>query len=391
MGTINVRDAVRWRIGDVGEVCVLEYGASLPSKTREHGNVPVYGSNGVVGYHAVALADGPSIVLGRKGSIGEAHLVTGPFWPIDTTYYTVHDPSRINIEFLFYFLSNSHLSELNKATGVPGLSRDEVYKVPIPLPPLDEQEFIVERIEEQLRLLASIRDDVTRRYTQIYQLREAVLISSFCGIRPISTDNRETLVPMGWRWSELADIAQLESGHTPSRHHPEWWGGDIPWLALPDIRNADGKEILETAEKTNKFGLENSSARLLPKGTVAMSRTASVGFVTVMGRPMATSQDFVNWVCGPELDPWFLAWALIASRSYLLDLASGAIHKTIYMPTVKSFRLCIPGLEEQRRIVGSLRGRLACIDRAIANLETETAQAELLQPAILRAAFSGQL
>jgi type I restriction enzyme S subunit len=70
---------------------------------------------------------------------------------------------------------------------------------------------------------------------------------------------------------------------------------------------------------------------------------------------MATSQDFVNWVCGPELDPWFLANALIASRDYLRQLASGAIHKTIYVPEVKSFQVCLPAsVPEQRRIVANL-------------------------------------
>jgi hypothetical protein len=61
------------------------------------------------------------------------------------------------------------------------------------------------------------------------------------------------------------------------------------------------KVAQDTLESTNEQGIANSSARLLPEGTVVLSRTASVGFVTIMGRPMATSQDFVNWVCGPEL------------------------------------------------------------------------------------------
>jgi len=122
--------------------------------------------------------------------------------------------------------------------------------------------------------------------------------------------------PAGWSWRPLASLARLETGHTPSRRVPEWWGGDVPWLALPDIRELDGRVAYRTLETTNALGLANSSARLLPKDTVCLSRTASVGFVTVLGTPMATSQDFVNWVCGPDLDPWFLANALISSRDY---------------------------------------------------------------------------
>jgi type I restriction enzyme S subunit len=381
----------KWPLISLEEVCSLEYGASLPSIGRNNGTIPVYGSNGIVGHHNAALADGPSIVIGRKGSIGETHLVARPFWPIDTTYYTIHDGDRINIEYLFHFLASSHLSEMNKATGVPGLNRNDVYKLLIPIPPLDEQKRIVDRIRTQIATLSDIRDRITKKKLQVQGLRDAVLFDAFSRVRPLSADTGYKQAPHGWRWTSLRDLARLESGHTPSRSHPEWWDGVIPWIALPDIREVDGKEILDTAEKTNDLGLANSSARLLPKGTVVMSRTASVGFVTVMGRPMSTSQDFVNWVCGPELDPWFLTWSLIAARSYLLDLASGAIHKTIYMPTVASFQICAPPVEEQRLIVESLRKKLAHLDRAKAMLEMEQYEAEKLQPALLRTTFSSQL
>jgi hypothetical protein len=77
-------------------------------------------------------------------------------------------------------------------------------------------------------------------------------------------------------------------------------------------------------------------------GTVCFSRTASVGFVTIMANPMATSQDFANWVCGDELDPEYLMHALIRSRVELRALATGATHKTIYMPLLKPFTCACP-------------------------------------------------
>ena len=181
-------------------------------------------------------------------------------------------------------------------------------------------------------------------------------------ILPLTVERSHESEPTDWSWVRLTDVARLESGHTPSRIRPDWWGGDIPWIALPDIRALDGVVAFETGEMTNSEGIAHSSARVLPVGTVAMSRTASVGFVTRMGRPMATSQDFVNWVCGPDLDPEFLMHLLIRSRPYVRELASGAIHKTVYMPTVKAFKVCVPSIQEQRRIVSELRVP-ACRDR----------------------------
>ena len=187
----------------------------------------------------------------------------------------------------------------------------------------------------------------------------------------------------------LRDLARLESGHTPNRRHPEWWGGDVPWLALPDIRKLHGKLAYDTTENTNDAGLQNSSARLLPVGTVCVSRTASIGFVTLLGRPMATSQDFCNWVCDPErLDAEFLMYAFMASQDSLRALGSGAVHKTIYMPTIQSFHHCAPPLAEQRCIACNLRERLAAAEALGTRLRQRQADIAQLPRRLLAAAFA---
>jgi len=196
---------------------------------------------------------------------------------------------------------------------------------------------------------------------------------------PLTIEPQPPEPPAGWRWELLTDLARLESGHTPSRRHPEWWGGDIPWLALPDIRAVDCRVIDATAETINASGIANSSARILPAETVALSRTASVGFVTVLGRPMATSQDFVCWVCGPQLQPRFLMHLLHVSRDYIRGLASGAIHKTVYVPTVRAFRVCVPAVPEQNRIATLLDGQLSAAARSLAAAD---AQADALGSAM---------
>lgn len=174
--------------------------------------------------------------------------------------------------------------------------------------------------------------------------------------------------PTGWRWVALTDVARLESGHTPSRKHPEWWGGPIPWLSIQDARDHHGRTITETVETTNNLGIANSSARVLPAGTVCLSRTASVGYVVVMGRPMATSQDFVNWVCSDVIEPDFLKYLFIAEGDDLLRFASGAVHQTIYFPEAKAFYVCLPSVREQRRIVSILDDALEGVAAMKANV-----------------------
>lgn len=193
--------------------------------------------------------------------------------------------------------------------------------------------------------------------------------------------------PVDWRWRKLTDVARLESGHTPSRLMPDWWGGDISWLSLTEIRALDGTWVDETQLRTNPQGIANSAARVLPRGTVCLSRTASVGFVAIMGKPMATSQDFANWVCGEDLDPDFLMHALIRSRTALREMAMGATHKTIYMPALESFHVCAPDIDEQKRIASDLKSQLTEIEALRTSLTQRLQDISALPQRILASAF----
>ena len=194
----------------------------------------------------------------------------------------------------------------------------------------------------------------------------------------LSVGNPETELPVGWKWTRLTDVARLETGHTPSRKHPEYWDGDVPWLGIKDAGAHHGRVIEDTIQHTNQLGLANSSARLLPTGTVCLSRTASVGYVTVMGRPMCTSQDFVNWVCGPELHRDWLKYILLLEQKALLIFAHGSTHQTIYFPEVKAFHVALPPIEEQVQRLRILQALDAKIELNRRQNETLEAMAQAL-------------
>ncbi len=188
----------------------------------------------------------------------------------------------------------------------------------------------------------------------------------------LSVGRPEKPEPPGWKWTALSDVARLETGHTPSRKHPEYWGGDVPWIGIKDATENHGRVIADTIQHTNDLGIANSSARVLPAHTVCLSRTASVGYVVVMGRPMATSQDFVNWVCSEAIDYRFLKYVLLAENAAFLRFASGTTHQTIYFPEVKAFHVCLPPLPEQRaiaHILGTLDDKIELNRRMNETLE----------------------
>ena len=114
--------------------------------------------------------------------------------------------------------------------------------------------------------------------------------------------------------------------------------------------------------------MANSAARLLPKGTVILSRTASVGFSAILGVDMATTQDFVNWICGRSYSPEYLLYVFRAMGQEFQRLTMGSTHQTIYMPDVGGFSTPVPPPADQTRIVAFIRRELADVDALIAKV-----------------------
>lgn len=131
------------------------------------------------------------------------------------------------------------LSAVNVTSGSSHAVKGRTLNLPllraitIPLAPLREQERIVAALREQLDAPPRIRAAARRQAELADTLVEAELRAACHGIIPLAVSETRSPAPAGWKWRLLTDLARLESGHTPSRRHPEWWGGDISWLALP--------------------------------------------------------------------------------------------------------------------------------------------------------------
>jgi type I restriction enzyme, S subunit len=177
-------------------------------------------------------------------------------------------------------------------------------------------------------------------------------------------------IPETWDVAMLKFVARLESGHTPSRAVPAYWENcTLPWFTLSDVwqlREDKRKYVYSTEELVSELGIANSSARMLPAGTVILSRTASVGFTGILGCEMATTQDFVNWVCGERLNPEYLWYCLQAMAPEYERLRFGSTHQTIYMPDVAQFKVPLPPRDEQARISRFLDETILRIDALIA-------------------------
>ena len=147
-------------------------------------------------------------------------------------------------------------------------------------------------------------------------------------------------------------IRRVDTGSTPSTRREDYWDGDIPWLTPKEVTGlTDGLFVSQTERTITKAGLSSCSAKLLPPGTVMLTKRAPVGAVVVNAAPMATNQGFLNFRCGPKLRPLYLAYWFRANRPYLDLVANGSTYPELYRGDLFEFEIAVPPIEVQDQII----------------------------------------
>lgn len=156
-----------WESVLLSEVVKVRRGHDLPARVRNPGPIPVVSSGGVSGYHDTAIAEGPGVVLGRATNLGQPTWVDGPYWPHNTTLY-VEDFCGNDPRWVYWWFKTNDLSGFNSGSVQPMLNRNYIAKVPVSLPPLEEQERIAgvlgafDDLIETNHRLADHLDDIRR-------------------------------------------------------------------------------------------------------------------------------------------------------------------------------------------------------------------------------------
>jgi restriction endonuclease S subunit len=166
-----------WQLVKLGEVISLEYGKPLKKEHRIKGEYPVFGSNGIVGWHKEYFVKGPFVIVGRKGTAGAVTYSEKSGYPIDTTFYIqIINKKNLALKFAYYQLSVMNLEKVNTQSGVPGLNRNDAYKKLFPLPPIETQKEIVAKIKDEQELVNS-----NKKLIKIYEEKIESRISKVWG------------------------------------------------------------------------------------------------------------------------------------------------------------------------------------------------------------------
>jgi type I restriction enzyme S subunit len=343
---------------------------------------------------------------------------------------------EIHSTYLQRYFSSPPFRELlcEGVTGVGGsLTRAQpkrVARFPVPIAPLREQKRVASKLDAILTRIESCREQLDRVNTILKRFRQAVLDAAMSGrlteewrkhhsieepaaelldqiaiersSRGLPTAFREVRdegievplveLPTNWTWCRVGQIADVRLGGTPSRREPSYWNGDILWVSSGEVANC---RIGDTAEKITNAGMENSNAKLYPKGSVLIAMIGegkTRGQAAILDVDAATNQNVAGLIFDVALvNPEFVwLWAL-GEYERNRGVGRGGNQPALNGAKVRALPLPLPPRAEQRAIVDRVLSLFAIADRLEQRGREVARCVERLSPVVLARAFRGEL
>ena len=272
-----------WKWVKLGEVVTLQRGYDLPKTKMKKGDIPVVGSNGIIGYHNKATTKAPGITIGRSGNIGNAYLHKSDFWAHNTTLY-VKDFKGNDVIFLFYLFKNIDFNQLNAGSAVPTLNRNHIYPIEVKIPiRIEDQKAIAE-------VLSSIDDKIDLLHRQNKTLEEMAMAL----FRQWFIEPTKDGLPEGWEEKALDEIAEFLNGIPSQKYH----GDKLPVIKIKEMREG----ITESSDYCNNNVPEKY---LVNSGDILFSWSGSLevviwfGSIGVLNQHIfkVTSLEYPKWFC----------------------------------------------------------------------------------------------
>lgn len=391
-----------WRFVRLGNVINIKSGDGLTSKDMIKGDIPVYGGNGITGYHNKSNVECETVVIGRVGFYcGSVHVTGKKAWVTDNAFITTYPIDYINREYLVYCLRTMNLGNSFNATAQPVVSGKKIYPMLFPLPPLSEQKRIVAKIEELMPLVEEYGKAQERLETLNRELPEklkkSVLQEAIMGklvpqdpkegtaeellaeirkekeklvkegnlkkkdleIKPIAEDEIPFEIPEGWRWCRLGDLGVFERGSGIKRDETFESG-------YPCVRYGEMYTIYRystTFSETRSYTTKNvfDKCRKAHNGDIFMALTGenkeeiALASLYVGKEEIAVGGDLCHFTPF-KMDASYLVYFInspFAIKSKR-DLATGDIIVHISTDKLSNILFPLPPIAEQKRIVAKL-------------------------------------
>lgn len=376
-----------WINVNLGEICEIISGKNQKQVEEPNGIYPIYGSGGKFGTANDYLCEPGTTIIGRKGTINNPIFVKQRFWNVDTAF-GISPLSSIDKKFVFYFCKSFNFHKLDKSTTIPSLAKRDLLIIPFKLAPLPEQRRIVSKLDELFSKLDNGIANLKAAKEKLEIYRQSVLKRAFEGeLTKVWRVNQEFETP--WKETLLGEIAQWGSGGTPSRKVDAYFTGDIPWIKTGEL---GPMYIYDAEEKITEEAINNSSAKVFPKGSIGIAMYgATIGKTSIFGSPLATNQACAVAYPKEDIDVVFLYYFILSQKYDLIRKGQGGAQPNISQGVLKEHPIKVPKIEEQQQIVQEIETRLSVCDKILENIELALKKSESLRQSILKKAFEGKL
>ena len=262
----------------------------------------------------------------------------------------------VDSNYLYYLMcSKEYRNEiLSSATGttVKHTAPERIVKFEFKLPPLEEQEKIanilsslddkIELNNEMNKTLEEMAQGIFKRWFVDFEFPNDDG-ESYKSSGGDMVESELGMIPKGWEVKTIADIGDVISGGTPSTKNEEYYGGNISWITPKDLSGYDRKFISRGERSITELGLQKSSAKLLPKGTVLFSSRAPIGYVAISNQEVCTNQGFKSIVCNTEIiNNNYVYYFLKLNKENIENISSGSTFKEISGTYMKNFKIIVP-------------------------------------------------
>jgi len=378
-----------WEITQIDEIANVEYGKSLP---ESEGEIPAIGSSGIYDTVGDSLIQQDTIVIGRKGSAGEAYFVTGGCWPSDTTFYlTDFDSDLVDIKFLHEYMSYNSLAEEIEQTTLPSLDRNRLETYRVLMPPLSEQR----RIADILSIVDEQIQQTDKIIKKTKKLKQGLMQDLFTkGLN----DNKSTKTRLGakvrkmpqhWEVVRLSEISNIKRGASPRPiGNDEYFGGDVGWIRISDITQTNSKYVTEPSDRLSELGVSESV--LIEPETLVLSISATIGKPAIL-RTKGCIHDGIVALRNlrENVDIEYLYYALqdLQPRIQAQNQRAAGHQTNVNSKVVRQSEIPLPPLEEQKEIAEIL-GK---VDMKLEDEEDQLKALKSLKRALMQDLLTGKV
>lgn len=284
------------------------------------GDIPLYGSGGLMSHVDEALYSGEAILLPRKGTLSNIMYVNESFWTVDTMYYAVVNNKLADAFYLYSYLSQLDLSNLDSGSTLPSMTKSAYESIVVKLPDLKIQKAVATilfNIRKKLETNNQINQELEAMAKTLYDYWFVQFDFPDQNGKPYKSSGGKMVynpklkreIPEGWGVETLRDFeSKIITGKTPSRANSDNFGGEIPFITIGDIRG--NTFIYSTSESLTDLGASVQQNKYLPEGSLCVSCIATVGEIGFTTEWSHTNQQINSIVFEDDTNRYYLYFAL---------------------------------------------------------------------------------